>query len=133
MMSPVRPMTDGSTLTRSYLVGDLIGLLVFLAIGLNRHGEDVVTRFAALAGIFAVAWLIVAWALGTYRQPTNGRLVFTLLVGIPLGVLVRAALVQAWTAREVATFCAVALVFATLFVGVARLLVSLLARGKAAP
>jgi Protein of unknown function (DUF3054) len=132
MMLAVRPMTDGSRLTRWFLLGDLLGLLAFLVIGLDRHGEDVVGRFAALAAIFVFAWLATAWSLGTYRPPTNGTLVLTLVLAIPLGVLVRAAFVQTWTMGEVATFAGVAVVFGTLFIGIARLIVTLLARMKRA-
>jgi len=128
MMCVMHGMTDGSKLARSFLVGDLIGVVTFLVVGLDRHGEDIAARFAALASIFVIAWLLVGWVLGTYRPPSNGRLVLTLVLAIPLGVLVRAAFVQAWTAREVATFAGVAVVFGTLFVGLARLVVTLLAR-----
>jgi hypothetical protein len=132
MMATVRALTDGSKLARSFLAGDLLGLVTFLVIGLDRHGEDVVSRFAALAAIFVVAWLVTAWLLGTYREPTYARLVLTLVLAIPLGVLVRAVFVQAWTTREVVTFAGVAVVFATLFVGLARVIVTLLLRGRLA-
>jgi Protein of unknown function (DUF3054) len=126
----VRPMTDGSRLSRAFLVADVVALLVFLVIGLDRHGEDVVSRFAALAGIFAGAWLVTAWLLGTYREPTYARLVLTLVLAVPLAVLVRAALVQAWTTDQVLTFAAVAFVFATMFVGFGRLIVAFLVGRK---
>lgn len=117
-------MTDGSNLARATLVGDLLGLLVFLAIGLDRHGEDVAARFLALAAIFVVAWLVTAWLLGTYRPPSNTGLLLTLVLGIPLGVVVRATFVQAWSAGEILTFAVVAVVFGALFVGVARVVTS---------
>jgi hypothetical protein len=132
MMTPMRSMTDGTKLERWFLAGDLAGLVAFLVIGLDRHGEDIATRFAALAAIFISSWLLVAWLLGTYRALSYGRLVLTLLGAIPLAVLVRAAFVQAWTTAEVATFAGVAFVFAMLFIGVARLLVTLLARPEEA-
>jgi hypothetical protein len=130
MMASMHAMTDGSRLARAFLVGDLLGVLLFLVTGLNRHGEDVASRFAALAAIFVAAWVVTAWLLGTYRGPTNGMLVLTIVLAIPLGVLLRAAFVQAWTAREVATFVGVAVVFATLFVALARVVVTLLMRGR---
>jgi hypothetical protein len=126
----VRPLTDGSRTARTFVAGDIIALLVFLAIGLDRHGEDVASRFAALAAIFVGAWLVTTWALGTYRGPTNARLVLTLVLAVPLAVLVRAAFVQAWTTGEVLTFAAVAFVFATMFIGFARVLLTLLMRRK---
>ena len=118
-------MTDGSGFARATLTGDLVGLIAFLVVGLDRHGEDVAARFLALAGIFAAAWLVTAWFLGTYRPPTHVRLLLTLLLGIPLGVVVRATFVQAWTAREILTFAGVAIVFGALFIGTARVLTGL--------
>ena len=93
-------MTDGSRFARATLAGDLVGLFAFLVLGLDRHGEDVAARFAALASIFAAAWLVTAWFLGTYRPPTYARLLLTLALGIPLAVAIRATFVQAWTARR---------------------------------
>ena len=121
----MRPLIDGSAFARATLVGDLVGLTAFLVVGLDRHGEDVAARFLALAAIFVTAWLLTAWSLGTYRPPTHARLLLTLVLGIPLGVLVRATLVQAWTAHEILTFAAVAVVFGALFVGTARVVTSL--------
>jgi hypothetical protein len=118
-------MTDGSGLARGTLAGDLVGLIVFLVVGLDRHGEDVAARFLALAATFAAAWLVTAWLLGTYRPPTHARLLLTMLLGIPLGVVVRATFVQAWTASEILTFAGVAIVFGALFIGTARVLTSL--------
>jgi hypothetical protein len=123
-------MTDGSRLSRAFLVGDIAALLVFLVIGLDRHGENALSRFAALAAIFVGAWLVTAWLLGTYREPTYARLVLTLALAVPLAVLIRAALVQAWTTEEVVTFAAVAFVFVTMFVGFARVLITLVAGRK---
>ena len=100
-------MTDGSAFARATLAGDLVGLIAFLVVGLDRHGEDVAARFLALAATFAAAWLVTAWLLGTYRPPTHVRLLLTLLLGIPLGVVVRATFVQAWTASEILTFAGV--------------------------
>jgi len=118
----MRAMTDGSRLARATLVGDLVGLLAFLAVGLDRHGQDVASRFLALAAVFTAAWLVTAWRLGTYSPPTHTRLMLTMALGIPLGVVVRATMVQAWSAREILTFAGVAVVFGALFIGTTRVI-----------
>ncbi len=130
----MRPMTDGSRVARAALAGDLVGLLAFLVVGLDRHGEDVASRFLALAAIFVASWLVTSWLLGTYRPPTHTRLLLTMVLGIPLGVLARATLVRAWTASEILTFAGVALLFGALFIGTTRVITLwLFGRKEASP
>jgi Protein of unknown function (DUF3054) len=126
----MRTLTDGSRVARAFLVGDLCGVVAFLVVGLDRHGEDDAARFFALAAIFVSAWLVVGWVVGTYRPPSNGRLLLTLALAVPLAVVLRVWLVQFTDLGATVTFAVVALVFATLFVGIARVLVSLVARGQ---
>jgi len=126
----VRPLTDGSKLARAAAIGDLVALLVFLVIGLDRHAENAWGRFFALASIFLGAWLATAWAVGTYRPATNPRLALTLVLAVPLAVAIRAAVVSAWATHEVLTFIAVALLFCALFVGLARAAILLAFRGR---
>ncbi len=126
----MRTLTDGSRVARAFLVGDLCGVVAFLVVGLDRHGEDDAARFFALAAIFVSAWLVVGWVVGTYRPPSNGRLLLTLALAVPLAVVLRVVLVQFTDLGATVTFAVVALVFATLFVGISRVLVSLVARGQ---
>lgn len=111
------------------MVGDVVALLAFLVIGLDRHADNASGRFLALAAIFIGAWLVTAWRAGAYRPPTNARLVLTLVVAVPLAVVIRATFVRTWSAGEIATFMAVALLFCALFVGGVRTAV-LLAFGR---
>jgi hypothetical protein len=127
----MRPLTDGSKLARAAAIGDVVALLLFLVVGLDRHAENDAARFAALAAIFLGCWLAIAWFVGTYRPPTNGKLAVTLALGIPLAVAVRAALVSAWTTTEVLTFMAVALLLCASFVGAVRAAVLLAFRWRA--
>jgi len=116
----MRSLTDGTKLARATLIGDIVGILVFLVFGVSSHHEDAVSRFLTLAVIFVGAWVGTAWAIGTYRPLSNARLAANLAIAIPIGVLLRVAVVGSLTAGDILTFAVVALVFASIFVGLAR-------------
>jgi hypothetical protein len=122
-MGPMRSLLDGTKLARAALIGDVVAILVFLLFGVSSHHEDAVSRFLTLAAIFVGAWVGTAWALGTYRPVSNSRLATNLVIAIPIGVLLRVAVVGSLTAGDIATFAVVALVFASVFVGLARIVV----------
>jgi len=119
----MRPLLDGTKLARAMCIGDVVAILVFLLFGVSSHHEDAVTRFLTLAVIFEAAWIGTAWAIGTYRPVSNARLAANLAIAIPIGVLLRVAVVGSLTAGEIFTFAIVALVFASIFVGLARVVV----------
>ena len=87
-------------------------------VGLDRHGEDVAARFAALAAIFAAAWLATAWSSApTGRRRTRGC-ARRWRSASRSAVAMRATFVQAWTADEILTFAAVAVLSScAMFVG----------------
>lgn len=124
----MRPLLDGTKLARAVLIGDVVAILVFLLFGISSHHEDAVSRFLTLALIFVGAWVGTAWAIGTYRPVSNGRLIANLAIAIPIGVLLRVAVVGSLTAGQILTFAIVALVFASIFVGLARVVVMVLFR-----
>jgi Protein of unknown function (DUF3054) len=119
----MRPLLDGTKLARAALIGDVVAILVFLAFGVSSHHEDAASRFLTLAVVFEGAWLGTAWAIGTYRPLSNGRLAANLAIAIPIGVLLRVAVVGSLTAGQIFTFAVVALLFASMFVGLGRLVV----------
>lgn len=128
----MQPLTDGTRFARVTLAGDLLALVAFCVAGLSSHGEDV-SRFFVLAAIFLSSWLLVAWAIGTYREFSPRRVVVQIVIAIVLGVAVRTASVGGLTIQEVLTFAAVAVVFCAFFVGIARLVTTYLLRGDSAP
>jgi len=122
-MCRMRPLLDGTKLARATLIGDVVAILVFLLFGVSSHHEDAVSRFLTLAVIFEGAWVGTAWAIGTYRPLSNACLAANLAIAIPIGVLIRVAVVGSLTAGEIFTFAVVALLFASIFVGLARVVV----------
>jgi uncharacterized membrane protein len=114
-------MTDGSSHARLTLVVDVLALAAFVLIGMRSHSDAAaVSIFLRNFVPFTGSWLVVAWLVGTYRPPTPIGLIATLLIAIPIGVLLRALWVRSWTAGEVLTFALVALVFATMLIGLGR-------------
>jgi len=114
-------MTDGSSNARLTLAVDVLGIAAFVLIGMRSHSDAAaVSIFLRNFVPFTGSWLVVAWLVGTYRPPTPIGLIATLLIAIPVGVLLRALWVRSWSAGEVLTFALVALVFATMLIGLGR-------------
>ena len=114
-------MTDGSPHTRLTLAVDVLAIAAFVLIGMPSHSDAAaVSIFLRNFVPFTSSWLVVAWLVGTYRPPTPIGLIATLLIAIPIGVLLRALWVRSWSAGEVLTFALVALVFATILIGLGR-------------
>jgi len=114
-------MTDGSSHARLMLAVDVLALAGFVLIGMRSHSDAAaVSIFLRNFVPFTASWLVVAWLVGTYRPPTPIGLIATLLIAIPIGVLLRALWVRSWSAGEILTFALVALVFATMLIGVGR-------------
>ena len=114
-------MTDGSSNARLTLAVDVLGIAAFVLIGMRSHSDAAaVSIFLRNFVPFTGSWVVVAWLVGTYRPPTPIGLIATLLIAIPIGVLLRAVWVRSWSAGEVLTFALVALVFATMLIGLGR-------------
>ena len=114
-------MTDGSSHARLTRAVDVLALAGFVLIGMRSHSDAAaVSIFLRNFVPFTASWLVVAWLVGTYRPPTPIGLLATLLIAIPIGVLLRALWVRSWSASEVLTFALVALVFATMLIGLGR-------------
>jgi hypothetical protein len=117
----MRRLTDGSPHTRLTLAVDVLSIAGFILIGMRSHSDAAaVSIFLRNFVPFTGSWLVVSWLVGTYRPPTPIGQIATLLIAIPIGVLLRALWVRSWTAGEVLTFALVALVFATMLMGLGR-------------
>jgi Protein of unknown function (DUF3054) len=86
-------------------------LIVFVVIGVLTHDASLDALVRDLACILG-GWFAVALVVRLYRRGGGWRLALTWLVGISLGVLVRAAIVGHWPGA----FYGVALGFSALLV-----------------
>jgi glycopeptide antibiotics resistance protein len=117
----MRRMTDGSSPARLTLAVDVLALAAFVLVGMRSHSDAAaMSIFLRNLVPFTGSWLVVAWLVGTYRPPTPIGLIATMLIAIPIGVLLRALWVRSWSAGEVLTFALVALIFATMLIGLGR-------------
>jgi hypothetical protein len=97
-------------------VTDALAILVFVTIGqVSHHGGVSAIGYAEDALPFLGCWFAAAAAF-------RGRFLPTWLVGVPAGVLVRAAILSHWYARELA-FLLVSLVTIGVLAAAGRLAV----------
>jgi hypothetical protein len=100
-------------LTRRYAAADALAIVVFATIGqLSHHGRVSAHGFADDALPLLAGWFA---ASAVFR----GRFFPTWLAGVSAGVLLRAALLGHWYAKELA-FWVVALVFVGFFAATTR-------------
>jgi hypothetical protein len=114
----------GSRAPILYVAADLAALLVFVIVGLRGHRVANLDGFVRNAVPLLGAWLLVAWPLRTYRRPGWRTLLKTWIVAVPVGLLVRTAIVGSPRGARILVFVGiglastlVALVLARLFAG----------------
>ena len=95
-------------LTRRYAIADAVAIVVFATIGqLSHHGDLTAGGYAGAALPLLAGWFAASVVFG-------GRFIPTWFFGVSAGVLLRAAILSHWYAKELA-FWAVALVFVGFF------------------
>ena len=107
-------------------LADASALVAFSVVGLLSHDGAVPAAGLAHDALPLLAgWFAAALLFGTYRHRSLRTLLLAWIVGVPLGVALRALVLgRAFEARE-AAFLAVALTFTLLFVVALRVAVSL--------
>jgi DUF3054 family protein len=102
-----------SSRLRTSAVTDALAIVVFATIGqLSHHGHVSLTGYAEDALPFLVGWFAAAWVF-------KGRFVPTWLVGVTLGVAIRAVALSHYRWSELA-FWLVSLVFIGALAGAMR-------------
>jgi hypothetical protein len=100
---------------------DAAALTAFVIVGLlSHHGAVRLQDLAATLIPLLAAWMATAVATGLYAHPRPAALIVTWLVGVTLGVALRAVLLDRTANTEEAAFLAASLVFTLLFVSVPR-------------
>ena len=104
-------------------------LIVFSVVGLLSHDGAVSAAGLARDALPLLAgWFAAALLFRTYRRRSGRALLLTWIVGVPLGVALRAVVLgRALEGRE-AAFLAVALTFTLVFVLALRVVLGLLRR-----
>ena len=110
---------------------DADALVLFALVGLASHTGGISAGALARDALPLLAgWFAAALVFGTYRARSLRTLLLTWIVGVPLGVLLRALVLgRALDGRE-AEFLVVSLVFTLLFVLALRLVLGLATGGR---
>lgn len=90
-MTPPSTSSTTSLLTKATPALDLLGLVVFVALGRREHDLDNgIAGFATTLWPFAAAWFGVALATGLYRSPRGWKpAVLTWVIAVPIAILLR--------------------------------------------
>jgi hypothetical protein len=110
-------------------LADALGILAFATVGLLSHDHALsLSGYARDALPVLGGWYAAALVLGAYRAPSARTLLLTWIVGVPLGLLVRALALGRDFDGDQAAFLGITLAFTLLFVLAFRALFGLALR-----
>jgi hypothetical protein len=110
-------------------LADALGILTFATVGLLSHDHALsLTGYVRDALPVLGGWFAAALMFGAYRAPSTRSLLLTWIVGVPLGILIRALALGRDLDGEQAVFLVISLVFTLLFVLAWRTVLALVAR-----
>ena len=127
------PSTEREPSARSRLlvVADALALLSFVAVGLRSHRIGAIAEVAVRNVVpLAVAWVVVALIVGTYRRRDLATLVVTWVVAVPAALLIRTWWVGSPQGARIAVFVGVGMAFTLLFLLIGRGVVAALSSGR---
>ena len=115
----------------AFVIADAVALTVFVAAGMRSHHEvSALDLFLRNAVPLEVAWFAVSAVAATYRRPGIRSLVWTWLVAVPAGLVVRSIWVGSPSGTRLLVFVAIGLLFTLLFLLTGRGVVALLDRRR---
>jgi hypothetical protein len=114
-------------------LGDAVALLAFVAVGLGSHRIGAIAEVAARNVVpLAVAWIVIALVVGTYRRRDLASLAITWAIAVPVALLVRTWWVGSPQGGRIVVFVAVGLAFTLLFLLIGRGIVAVVTRAAPA-
>jgi hypothetical protein len=114
---------------RLLALADALGILAFATVGLLSHDHALsLSGYARDALPVLGGWYAAALGFGAYRAPSARTLLLTWIVGVPLGLLVRALALGRDLDGGQAVFLGITLAFTLFFVVGFRALVAVLVR-----
>jgi hypothetical protein len=103
--------------TRLLPVADALGIVTFATVGLLSHDHALsLSGYARDALPVLAGWFAAALLFHAYRNPSRRTLLLTWIVGVPLGVLLRALALGRSFDGDQAVFLGITLAFTLLFV-----------------
>ena len=98
-------------------LADALGILTFATVGLLSHDHALsLTGYVRDALPVLGGWFAAALVFGAYRSPSTRTLLLTWIVGVPLGILIRALALGRDLDGDQAVFLVISLAFTLLFV-----------------
>ncbi len=115
----------------AFVIADAVALMVFVVAGMRSHHEvGALDLFLRNAVPLEVAWFAVSAIAATYRRPGLRTLLWTWIVAVPAGLVVRSIWVGSPSGTRLLVFVGIGLLFTMLFLLAGRGVVSLLDRRR---
>lgn len=126
--------SDDVTRSRSvvaFVIADAVALMVFVLAGIRSHHEvGAIDLFLRNAVPLEVAWFAVSAVAATYRRPGLRTLLWTWIVAVPAGLVVRSIWVGSPSGTRLLSFVGIGLLFTLLFLLAGRGIVALMDRRR---
>lgn len=126
--------SDDVTRSRSvvaFVIADAVALMVFVLAGIRSHHEvGAIDLFLRNAVPLEVAWFAVSAVAATYRRPGLRTLLWTWIVAVPAGLVVRSIWVGSPSGTRLLVFVGIGLLFTLLFLLAGRGIVALMDRRR---
>ena len=115
----------------AFVIADAVALMVFVVAGMRSHHEvGALDLFLRNAVPLELAWFAVSAIAATYRRPGLRTLLWTWIVAVPAGLVVRSIWVGSPSGTRLLVFVGIGLLFTMLFLLAGRGVVSLLDRRR---